>query len=102
MEQALDSNELLIKYKRGFAAGTVITAEYIIVYPYGDTVLHFFIDQDVKNGKYIGNSFFNRTDKKFISGQQTFKVLKKYKKNVPEQTIQVLMDRDIKPTERNL
>lgn len=52
LEQALDSNELMIKYRRGFAAGTVITAEYIIVYDYENTTLHYFIEPDIKSGKY--------------------------------------------------
>lgn len=35
LEEALDSNELMIKYKRGAVKGTVIAAEYIIVYQHG-------------------------------------------------------------------
>lgn len=76
LEQILDSNEMMIKYKRGFATGTVIAAEYIIVYDYGDTTLHFFIDQNKESGKYIGKSFFDRSDDRFFTGQQTFKILK--------------------------
>lgn len=95
LEQALDSNELLIKYKRGFTKGTVITAEYIIIYDYEDTTLHFFIDYNIETGKYIGKSFFDRRGDKFSKGQQTFKILKKYKKNVLNNTEKRLIDKDI-------
>lgn len=99
LEQALDSNELMIKYKRGFAKGTVITAEYIIVYDYKNTTLHFFIDQNQKTGKYVGKTFFDRSDDKFFTGQQTFKILKKYKNNTSDNTTQVLVDKKIKMPE---
>lgn len=96
LEQILDSNEIMIKYKRGFTAGTVIAAKYIIVYNHEDTILHFFIDQNQESGKYVGKSFFNRTDEKFLVGQQTFKILKKCKKNLKDNTIQFLVDKKLK------
>lgn len=79
LETALDSNELLIKYKPGFARGTVITASYIFVYRYGDTLIHYFTDQEDNSGRYFGRSFFGRKDEKFLENQQTFKILKKTK-----------------------
>lgn len=76
LETALDSNELLIKYKQGFAQGTVIRASYIIIYNYGDVAIHYFVDRDEKTNRYFGKSFFGRSDDKFLRNQQTFKVLK--------------------------
>lgn len=58
LEQALDSNEIMIRYNSGFASGTIIQASYIILCNFEDTVLHFFIDYDTEKDKYFGRSFF--------------------------------------------
>lgn len=95
LEQALDNNELMIKYNSGFAVGTVICASYIILCEFENTTLHFFIDYDETNERYFGRSFFGRTDDKFTKGQQKFKILKKYKKNIKNNTTEILVDKNV-------
>lgn len=74
--------------------------EYIIVYECEGTTQHFFIDQNRESGKYTGKSFFDRSDEKFFAGQQTFKILKKCKKNVLDHSVQILVDKKIKVIEK--
>ncbi len=92
LEQIFDSNELIIKYKKGRTKGTIIDAEYIIINKHDNIMLHYFLQQE-KDGKYVGVSFFGRDDDKYIRGQQTFKVLKKVKINVKTGTKSVLMQK---------
>ena len=96
LETALDSNELLIKYKQGFAQGTVIRASYIIIYNYGDVTIHYFVDRDEKTNRYFGKSFFGRSDDKFLRNQQTFKVLKLTKYDKKENSRIILKNKRIK------
>lgn len=96
LEKVLDSNELMIKYKKGFTKGTLITATYIIVYEHEDVILHYFVDEETDTGRYYGKSFFGRADNKFIKNQQTFKVLKKRKDNNETGVSQILCDKMIK------
>ena len=96
LETALDSNELLIKYKHGVARGTVIRASYIIIYNYGDVTIHYFVDQDEKTNRYFGKSFFGRSDDKFLRNQQTFKVLKLTKYDKEENSRIILKNKRIK------
>ena len=96
LETALDSNELLIKYKHGFAQGTVIMASYIIIYNYGDVTIHYFVDRDEKANRYFGKSFFGRSDDKFLRNQQTFKVLKLTKYDKEENSRIILKNKRIK------
>lgn len=96
LETALDSNELMIKYKQGIAGGTIISAAYIIVYHYENTTLHYFVDEDGNTGRYYGKSFFGRKDDKFLKNQQTFKILKKVKCNVVSGEKLLLKERVIK------
>lgn len=96
LETALDSNELLIKYKHGFAQGTVISASYIIIYNYGDVTIHYFVDRDEKTNRYFGKSFFGRSDDKFLRNQQTFKVLKLTKYDKEENCRIILKNKRIK------
>lgn len=93
LEIALDSNEVMIKYRKGFARGTLISATYIIVYEHEGVNLHYFVDEDADTGKYFGKSFFGRTDDKFLRNQQTFKVLKKYKDDTQNDSSLVLSDK---------
>lgn len=95
LEEALDSNELLIKYKQGFAQGTMIEASYIFVYNHGNMLIHYFVDQDEKTGLYFGRSFFARNDDKFFRNQQTFKILKKIKYNKYENQKIILREKKI-------
>lgn len=96
LETALDSNELLIKYKHGFAQGTVIRESYIIIYNYGDVTIHYFVDRDEKTNRYFGKSFFGRSDDKFLRNQQTFKVLKLTKYDKKENSRIILKNKRIK------
>lgn len=96
LETALDSNELLIKYKHRFAQGTVIRASYIIIYNYGDVTIHYFVDRDEKTNRYFGKSFFGRSDDKFLRNQQTFKVLKLTKYDKEENGRIILKNKRIK------
>lgn len=96
LETVLDSNDLMIKYKRGFSKGTLISATYIIVYEHEGEILHYFVDQAVDTGKYFGRSFFSRKDNKFLKNQQTFKVLKKYKDDKVTGNSLTLCDKMIK------
>lgn len=96
LEQALDSNELMIKYKKGFSKGTVIAANYIIIYEYEGITLHYFVDEEINSGRYFGKSFFGRADNKFLKNQQTFKVLKKRKDNKETGISKILCDKVVK------
>ena len=96
LETALDSNELLIKYKHGVARGPVIRASYIIIYNYGDVTIHYFVDRDEKTNRYFGKSFFGRSDDKFLRNQQTFKVLKLTKYDKEENSRIILKNKRIK------
>ena len=96
LETALDSNELLIKYKQGAAQGTVIRASYIIIYNYGDVTIHYFVDRDENTNRYFGKSFFGRSDDKFLRNQQTFKVLKLTKYDKEENSRIILKNKRIK------
>ena len=96
LETALDSNELLIKYKHGVSRGTVIRASYIIIYNYGDVTIHYFVDRDEKTNRYFGKSFFGRSDDKFLRNQQTFKVLKLTKYDKEENSRIILKNKRIK------
>lgn len=96
LEKALDSNELMIKYKKGFAKGTLIAATYIIVYEHEGVILHYFVDEEEDTGRYYGKSFFGRTDNKFLKNQQTFKVLKKRKADKETGVSKILCDKMIK------
>jgi len=53
LEAALDSNELLIKYKQRFAQGKIIEASNIFVYNHGNMLIYYFVDQDEKTGLYF-------------------------------------------------
>lgn len=96
LERILDNHEFMIKYKRGLASGTAITASYIIVCEYEKTVLHYFVDRQGESDRYYGKSFFGRNDNKFLKNQQTFKVLVKRKKNLSEGTCQILKHKAIR------
>jgi len=95
LEEALDSNELLIKYKQGFAQGTMIEASYIFVYNHGSKTIHYFVDRDEMTGLYFGRSFFIRDDDKFLRNQQIFKILKKIKYDKYENKQVILRDKKI-------
>lgn len=79
LEQVLDNNETIVKYKKGFANGTLIDASFVIMYNQNGVMIHYFIDIDQNSGKYYGKSFFIRNDDKFCRGQQIYKILKKVK-----------------------
>lgn len=100
LEEALDSNELMIKYKKGHTKGTLINATYVIVYRCKNEVLHYFIDEEDNTGRYYGKSFFGRKDNKFLENQQTFKILKKYKYNREDGTMQTLCDKPLREQKR--
>lgn len=95
LESVLDSHEMMIKYKRGFASGTAISASYIIICEYEDTLLHYFVDRQGETNRYFGKSFFGRNDNKFLKNQQTFKVLIKRKKNISDGTCLILKQKEI-------
>lgn len=95
LEGALDSNELLIKYKKGFARGTMIEASYIFVYKHGSMTIHYFVDRDEKTGLYFGRSFLIRDDDKYLRNQQIFKILKKVKYDKHENQQIILREKKI-------
>ena len=93
LEEALDSNELIIKYKKELVKGTFVQASHIFVYPFKGTILHFFVDCDTEEGKYFGRSFFSREDDRFLKNQQTFKILQKTKCDMESRKRHVLKDK---------
>ncbi len=95
LEGALDSNELLIKFKKGFAQGTMIEASYIFVYKHGSMIIHYFVDRDEKTGLYFGRSFLIRDDDKYLRNQQVFKILKKVKYDKYENQQIILREKKI-------
>ncbi len=93
LEKLLDSNDIMIKYRRSFASATVIQAEYLVVCEIEGVQLHYFIDKNADSGKYEGKSFFAHADNKYIRNQQSFKVLKKVKRNLANNRSEVLLDK---------
>jgi len=77
IENMIDSEETMFKHNKN-VIGTDIEAEYIVFSIINNKNVHLFINIDDVTKKYFGCSFFQREDKRYITGRP-YVVLKKVK-----------------------